>query len=220
MSPAHQVLPPASPASAVRPVSIHRLSRIFTSRPLRAALHLEHHFYGIMARHGLLVTRIALGIIFLWFGILKFMPAMTPIDSLAERTLTMITFHLIRPEILLHLLAAWEIVIGLGLLTGRFLGLTLALLFLHLPGTFLPLVLFLHKTWIHFPVLPTLEGQYIIKNFVLVAAAVVIGSSARGGKIIAHPGVAIKAERLELAAEERDLRATEKSIHGNISEAT
>ena len=205
MSSSHQVLP-ASPAA------LHRLGRVFAIRPLRAALHIRHHFYGIMARHGLLITRIALGIIFFWFGILKLMPTVTPIDALAERTLSIITFHLIPPALLLHILAAWEIVIGLGLLTGRFLALTLAFLFLHLPGTFLPLVLLPHQAWIHFPWLPTLEGQYIIKNCVLVAAAVVIGSSARGGKIIANPEVAKRAVQAELAVEERNLRATERNV--------
>lgn len=104
----------------------------------------------LMARSGVTATRVALGVIFLWFGILKFLPTTTPIDVLAERTLTMITFHQFTAEHRLHALAVWECVIGIGLLSGRFLRFT-PLLFLELPRPFLPLVLLAHETWVHFP---------------------------------------------------------------------
>jgi uncharacterized membrane protein YkgB len=170
---------------------------------MTAAHHLEHRVYALMARSGVTITRVALGIIFLWFGILKFLPTVTPVDLLAERTLTMITFHQFTGEHCLHVLAVWECMIGLGLLSGRLLRLTLVLLFLQLPGTFVPLVLLVQETWVHFPVFPTFEGQYIIKNIALIAAGIIIGSTARGGKIIANPGIAEKAVRVELAVEER-----------------
>ena len=83
----------------------------------------------------------------------------------------------------LKLLAGWEVLIGLGLLTGKLLRITLLTLFLQMAGTMLPLVLFPDETFRAFPYAPTLEGQYIIKNLVLIAAAIVVGATVRGGRI-------------------------------------
>lgn len=190
--------------------SFVRLGRFFSARPMLAAYHAEQWIVRRMAHNGLVVTRIALGIIFLWFGILKLLPTVTPIDVLAEKTLTLITFHLFRPEICLHILAFFECIIGLGMLTKRFVRLTVTLLFLQLPGTFLPLILLRHETWVHFPFFPTFEGQYIIKNVALISAGLIVGATVRGGRIIAHPGVADKAQRVELAVEERAFHEREK----------
>ena len=65
--------------------------------------------------------------------------------------------------------------------------LTLALLFLQMLGTITPLFIFPEQTWLVFPIAPTLEGQYIIKNAVLVAGAVVLGATVRGGKLVSEP---------------------------------
>ena len=78
--------------------------------------------------------------------------------------------------------------IGVGLITGRFLRATLLLLVVQMLGTLTPLVLFPTETFTIFPVAPTLEGQYIIKNLVLVAAAMVVGATVRGGQLLAEPG--------------------------------
>jgi hypothetical protein len=94
-------------------------------------------------------------------------------------------------------LATWECLIGLGLLTGKFLRGTLLLLFLQLSGTFLPLFFFPVETWKHVPYAPTLVGQYIIKNLVLVCAGLLLGGTMRGGTVIADPQVAHKAQRTE-----------------------
>ena len=180
-----------------------------------AVHHAEQWIVRRMAHNSLVVTRIALGIIFLWFGLLKFAPGALPIDELAEKTLVVITFHLFRPETCLHVLAFFECIIGVGMLTKRFIRLTVLLLFLQLPGTFLPLILLHHETWVHFPYLPTFEGQYIIKNFVLISAGLIVGATVRGGRLIAHPEVAAQAEREELAVEERAFHEKEKSIQQN-----
>jgi uncharacterized membrane protein YkgB len=140
-----------------------------------------------MARNGVTLTRIALGIVFLWFGVIKFVPAWSPASDLAVRTIERLTFGLIPAAAGLPLLAAWETAIGLGLLTGRFLRLTLLLLFVQMPGTMLPLFFFPAETFTAFPHSPTLEGQYIIKNLVLVGAAIVIGATVRGGRLKAEP---------------------------------
>ena len=140
-----------------------------------------------MARHGVTITRVALGIVFLWFGVIKFVPGWSPAAALATRTIERLTFGLLQPAISLPVLAAWETLIGLGLLTGRYLRATLALLFLQMPGTVLPLFFFPRETFIAFPHAPTLEGQYIVKNLVLVAAGLVVGATVRGGRLTSQP---------------------------------
>ena len=137
-----------------------------------------------MARRGVLLTRIALGIVFLWFGAIKFVPDWSPAADLATRTITSLSFGMVPPAVSLPLLAAWESAIGLGLLSGRFLRTTLLLLFVQMPGTMTPLLLFPHECFRVFPYAPTLEGQYIIKNLVLVGAALVIGATVRGGQLL------------------------------------
>jgi uncharacterized membrane protein YphA (DoxX/SURF4 family) len=131
--------------------------------------------------------RIALGIVFLWFGALKLVPGLSPAEDLAARTIEQLSLGLVPPEVALPVLAAWEVLIGLGLLSGRFLRATLALLAVQMLGTLTPLVLFPAETFTVFPIAPTLEGQYIIKNVVLVAAAMVVGATVRGGQLQAEP---------------------------------
>ena len=137
-----------------------------------------------LAKHGVTLTRGSLGIVFLWFGALKFIPGWSPAAELASRTIEKITFGVVRPGAGLPILAAWETLIGLGLLTGKFLRLTLLLLALQMVGTLLPLVLFPAETWVTVPFAPSLEGQYIIKNLVLLSAAMVVGATVRGGGLI------------------------------------
>lgn len=140
-----------------------------------------------MAANGVRLTRIALGIVFLWFGIIKFVPDWSPAAQLATRTIDRLSVGLIGPAISLPMLALWESLIGIGLLTGRYLRATLLLLFVQMPGTMTPLLLFPHETFRAFPYAPTLEGQYIIKNLVLIGAAIVVGATVRGGQLQSTP---------------------------------
>ena len=140
-----------------------------------------------MADYGLPLMRVALGVVFLWFGILKFFPGLSPAESLAGRTIEALTFGAIPQSMALLILAAWECLIGLGLLTGTFMRATLALLFVQMLGTLTPLVLFPSETFVQFPYAPTLEGQYIIKNAVLIAGAVILGATVRGGRLSPEP---------------------------------
>ena len=148
---------------------------------------LDIRITGWMRRNSVLLTRIALGLIYTWFGALKFFPALSPAEELASRTIEQISFGRLGPPASLYLLALWEVAIGLGLLAGRFLRVTLFLLFLQMAGTLLPLVLFPERTFTALPYAPTLEGQYIIKNLVLIGAALVVGATVRGDPIPAPP---------------------------------
>jgi len=140
-----------------------------------------------MARHGINITRMALGFIFTWFGVLKLFPGASPAEDLASRTLERLTFGQVPPATAILMLAIWEMLIGIGLLTGRLLRVTLLLLMLQMAGTLTPLALFPSETFHVFPFAPTLEGQYIIKNLVIIGAALVIGATVRGGYVRAHP---------------------------------
>jgi len=141
-----------------------------------------------MAKHGLLLLRLSLAIVFLWFGALKFLPGGSPAEDLATRTISVLTGGRIAPNLALVVLAVWECLIGLGLLTGRFLRATLLLLFVQMLGTLTPLVLFPMEVFARFPLVPSLEGQYIIKNLVLISAGVVLGATVRGGQLEPDPG--------------------------------
>ena len=135
-----------------------------------------------MALFGLKFLRIGLGIIFFWFGILKFFPGVSPAEELVRNTI-----YFIDPDIFIPVLAAWETLIGIGLITGKLMRLTLLLLFLQMPGTALPLILLPEVVWNIFPFGLTLEGQYIIKNLVLIGAGLVLGGTVRGGQFIPKP---------------------------------
>jgi uncharacterized membrane protein YphA (DoxX/SURF4 family) len=146
-----------------------------------------------MARYGVLLLRISVGIVFFWFGFLKFFPGLSPAEGLASRTIETLSMGLIQPELSLPVLAAWESLIGLGLITGKFIRAIILLLMLQMVGTVMPMFIFPQETWQVFPVSPTLEGQYIIKNLVLVSAAIVIGATVRGGNMVSDKEVASRA---------------------------
>ena len=144
---------------------------------------LDKNLTAQMARHGITLLRLSVGIIFLWFGFLKFFPGLSPAEDLAARTIQVLTFGWVPAPIALILLAAWECAVGLGLILGVYLRATLLLLWLQMAGTVTPLFIFPQEVFSQFPYAPTLEGQYIIKNLVLVSAGIVVGATVRGGRL-------------------------------------
>ena len=140
-----------------------------------------------MAKNAIKFLRISLGIIFFWFGLLKFFHGVSSAETIATKTISVLTFGLIEPSVSLIVLAVWETMIGLGLLFNKFLREILLLLFLQMIGTITPLFFFPAETFKIFPFVPTLEGQYIIKNLILISAGLAIGATVRGGKIIPEP---------------------------------
>ena len=147
----------------------------------------DRRITGWMAGHGLLLLRIALGIVFLWFGALKLFPGASPAEALAGQTIERLTLGVVPAATALPVLALWEVAIGIGLFIGRGMRVTLLLLFVQMLGTITPLFLFPSETFTTFPWAPTLEGQYIIKNVVIVASAIVLGATVRGGQLTAEP---------------------------------
>lgn len=119
------------------------------------------------------ISRSALFTVFVWFGFLKIVgtsPANPLVSSLLEATMPFITF-----EQFIFVFALYEVLIGITFLIRGWERLAIALLIPHMFMTFLPLVLLPSVSWQGF-MTPTLEGQYIIKNFVIIALAVGIAS--------------------------------------------
>ena len=145
--------------------------------------HVDRAITGWMARNGITLLRISLGIVFVWFGVLKYFPGASPAEALAIDTIQVMSGGLVPPRVSLVVLATWECAIGLGLILGRYLRTTLLLLFLQMPGTVTPLFYFPEASFQSFPFILTLEGQYIVKNLILISAGFVIGATVRGGRL-------------------------------------
>ncbi len=112
--------------------------------------------------------RLALAIVYIWFGSLKII-GMSPAGELVEQTV-----YWFDPKIFVPILGIFETAIGLGLLIKRFVPYTIILLLMHMSVTIFPIFILTKTCFDAFPYCPTLVGQYIIKNLVLVAGALII----------------------------------------------
>jgi uncharacterized membrane protein YkgB len=128
----------------------------------------------VMAPYSFCRLRVSIGVVFLWFGVLKYFPNLSPAEMLATSTLEALTFGAIGPRLAMMLLATFESAIGIILVTGWRIRAGLAMLLMHLVGTGLPLILFPRLAFAHAPYAPTLEGQYILKNVVFFCAALAL----------------------------------------------
>ena len=134
-------------------------------------LELDAKIIDFMDSVGIGFLRFAIGAVFIWFGALKIVGELSPAYELVAATVYWLT-----PEIIVPLLGLWEIAIGLAFLFTPLTRVAIFLLALQMPGTFLPLVLLPEVCFTIFPVALTIEGQYIVKNLVIIGAALVIGS--------------------------------------------
>lgn len=124
---------------------------------------------------GIPAMRISFGIIFFWFGILKPF-GLSAAEALLKATVAWLPFG--SPESWLIVIGWWEVVIGITFLFKRTTRVAIGLLFLQMTGTFMPLVFLPEITFQHGNyLLPTLEGQYIIKNLLIISSALVLGGT-------------------------------------------
>jgi uncharacterized membrane protein YkgB len=135
---------------------------------------IDRHIAGFMTKYGVVALRWAVGLVFIWFGALKLFPGVSPAEELVKNTV-----YWFDPDWFFPLLGVWEVVIGLFLLIRPLIRVAIFLLFLQMPGTFIPLVLLPEACFTDFPFGLTLEGQYIIKNLVIISAALVVGGTVR-----------------------------------------
>ena len=124
-----------------------------------------------LARIGVPLLRISLGVVFLWFGLLKIFEV-SPVSGLVAKTI-----YWFDPDLVVPALGAVEIFVGACLLAGRLMRIALPLLVLQMAGTFLVLVILPSIAFRDGnPLLLTVEGEFVVKNLVLLSAALVIGS--------------------------------------------
>lgn len=136
---------------------------------------LDQRMTRLMNAYGVLLIRLSLALVFIWFGALKVV-GQSPVYELVAHTV-----YWVSPDFFVPFLGAWELVIGLGLLFAVALRVTLFLFWMQLAGTFMVLVL---RPDVAFqqgnPLLLTMEGEFVIKNLVLIAASLVVGGTVRG----------------------------------------
>jgi uncharacterized membrane protein YphA (DoxX/SURF4 family) len=134
---------------------------------------IDQRIAGWMRRWSTLSVRISFGIIFIWFGILKPFDVSSA-ESLLKATVVWLPFG--TPDFWLKVIGWWEVVIGVTFLFPRTTKIAIALLFLQMFGTFMPLIVLPEVTFQNGNILtPSLEGQYIIKNVMIISAALVLG---------------------------------------------
>ncbi len=128
---------------------------------------------ALFSRYGHRLHRISLGTIFIWFGLLK---------PFGHKTTTSLLAHTVywgNPESVVPVLGWWEVAIGITMLVRPLLRVSLLLLLVRLPGTLLAFILLPDICFRHIPFVPTPEGQYLIKDLILIFAAIAIVGSVR-----------------------------------------
>ena len=135
---------------------------------------LDSRVLGLLERFALPLLRLSLGIVFVWFGMLK-ITGQTPVSELVAETV-----FWLNPDWFVPMLGVFEVLVGIGLLIGRGLRLVLALFVLQMVGTFLVLVV---QPDVAFQdgnlLMLTTEGEFVVKNLVLLSAGLMIGSRLR-----------------------------------------
>ena len=150
-----------------------------------------------LARHSIALLRISLGLIFLAFGVLKFFPGHSPAAALAARTLGVFTLGLLPADVDRVLVATLETTVGLCLTTGWFLRPGLLLMGVNMVGILSPLVFFPHELFPRGLTAPTLEGQYVVKDAVLLCAGLVVAAHGLGARLVVGATVPIPAHSTE-----------------------
>lgn len=140
-----------------------------------------------LVNNSILLLRISMGLVFVGFGILKFFNGISPIESLATRTTTVLTLGIFAGHNAMIFVASLECVIGLCFLTGMFLRVGVWLLAVQMLGAMSPLLIYPAELFPGPLHAPTLAAQYIIKDIILIAAGMVIASTWTGAKIVAKP---------------------------------
>lgn len=135
-----------------------------------------------MARHSLRILSISMGIVFVWFGALKLDMGLSPAEPLIRETISFLPINIFLP-----LLALLEMVIGLGFLTGKFKRATVILLLMQMGGAMSPIILASDRIFNTFPYSFTLEGQYVMKDIILISVGLVMWATVRGGGLSSKP---------------------------------
>lgn len=151
------------------------LQTLDPSEPVHAATRGEAAAIWL-GRMSISTLRVALGVVFLLFGVLKLFDDVSPAERISVRTVEALTFDLISGDTARICVANLEVTIGLLMITGKLQRLALALLGVAMVGILAPLVLFPDELFAGKYHAPTLLGQYVIKDIVLLSAGLVISA--------------------------------------------
>ena len=134
----------------------------------------DNKILAFLERHSLTLLRVSLGIVFVWFGALKVFGA-TPVTELVSSVV-----YWVDPDWFVPVLGVFELIVGLGLIFGTGMRIVLLLFLAQMAGTFLVLII---RPEIAFqggnPLLLTTEGEFVVKNLVLISAGLAVGSGLR-----------------------------------------
>jgi putative oxidoreductase len=145
----------------------------------------EETLHGVLVLHSIKALRITVGAVFLGFGVLKFFPGVSPAQDLSIKTIELLTFGLVPWRVGLVGIATLECFIGICLLASRWMRLAVWLLAIEFVGILAPLVLLPGRLFSGPHDAPTLEGQYVLKDIILVAAGMAIAAGTfRGGRLV------------------------------------
>lgn len=148
-------------------------------------LHVENQVHHQLVLHSITALRIAVGAIFLGFGVLKYFPGVSPAQNLTEATTHILFLGLIPGDVALVMIATLECFIGICLLSGRGMRLAIWLLAIEFVGILAPAFVLPGRLFAGPHNAPTLEGQYVLKDIILVTAGLVIAAASfRGGRLI------------------------------------
>ena len=120
------------------------------------------------------ILRLSIGVIYFWFGSLKFFGGLSPAETLASDTLRILTLQMIPENVSYILLAFGETLMGAFLIFNIWPRITILLAMAHMCCTFTPLVLLPDVSFNEMPYSVTLTGQYIMKNMVIMSALLVL----------------------------------------------
>ena len=165
--------------------AVYRQDRI--ARLIDAVDRRETAIHRWLVRHSMAALRISMGLVILGFGVLKYFPGVSPAESLILADVRVLSFGLVPAVVpnfvIMILVATVECAIGLALITGRALRATSYLLASWILGILSPVVVLSTRLFSGPGHMPTLEGQYVLKDVILLAAAMVITTTVRGGVI-------------------------------------
>jgi uncharacterized membrane protein YkgB len=145
----------------------------------------ENKLHAALVRHGITALRLTVGAVFLGFGMLKFFPGVSPAEDLAIKTIDLLSFGVLPWRVGIVAIATLECFIGVCLLAKRWMRLAVWLLAVQLVGVLAPIVLLTGRLFSGPHHAPTIEGQYVLKDIILVAAGMVIAAGTfRGGRLV------------------------------------
>lgn len=168
-----------SAPSGLHPDAARHGVRHVVAASLSRARAAEASLKSFLERWSIPALRVAIGLVFVAFGALKFIPGASPLEPLVQATWGVLTFGLVGGQVAMVLTALIETIAGLALISGKFTRSGLVLLAVAFVGILSPIVFFTGELVTSDG--PTLLGQYMAKNVVLIAAALVVASRALRG---------------------------------------